>query len=136
MDEIFYQICISKIQHKQQIMIDQQTICAISTASGTGAIAMIRLSGNNALTIADSIFRSVKASKKLDQQKGGTFHFGTICDNNNEIVDEVIAAVFKAPHSFTGENMVEISCHGSSYIQQKVLQLLIDNGARMAKPGE
>jgi len=117
-------------------MIDQQTICAISTAAGTGAIAMIRLSGNNAHAIADSIFCSVKASKKLAQQKGGTFHFGTICDSKNEIVDEVIAAVFKAPHSFTGENMVEFSCHGSSYIQQKVLQLLIDKGARMAKPGE
>ncbi|MBN2262122.1 MAG: tRNA uridine-5-carboxymethylaminomethyl(34) synthesis GTPase MnmE, partial [Prolixibacteraceae bacterium] len=117
-------------------MIDQQTICAISTAPGTGAIAMIRLSGNNALTIADRIFRSAKASKMLEQQNGGTFHFGTINDNNNEIVDEVIAGVFKAPHSFTGENMVEISCHGSSYIQQKILQLLIDNGARMAKPGE
>lgn len=117
-------------------MIDQQSICAISTAPGTGAIAMIRLSGKNSLIIAEKIFRPAKASKMLSLQNGGTFHFGTICDNNNEIVDEVIACVFKSPYSFTGENMIEISCHGSSYIQQKILQLLIENGARMAKPGE
>lgn len=116
-------------------MIDQKTICAISTAPGMGAIALVRLSGNEALSIASKIFVPANKNKVLIQQKAGTFHFGNIVEDN-EIIDEVILSVYLAPHSFTGESMVEISCHGSVYLQQKILQLLVDNGARPAKPGE
>lgn len=116
-------------------MIDQRTICAISTPSGMGAIAVIRLSGSEAIEITDKIFQSRKEGKLLKAQKANTLHYGSIV-KNNELIDEVVVAIFRAPHSFTGEDTVEISCHGSVFIQQEVLQLLIDNGARMAKPGE
>jgi len=116
-------------------MIDQATICAISTPPGMGAIAVIRLSGEEAVEIADKVFRSPKEGKKLKDQKANTLHFGTITDGN-EIIDEVVVALFKAPHSFTGEDIVEISCHGATYIQQQILQLLVKTGARMALPGE
>jgi tRNA modification GTPase len=116
-------------------MIDQHTICAISTAPGSGAIAVVRLSGNEAIAITDHIFHSVKPGKKLAGQKANTLHFGTVRDGET-IIDEVVVALFKAPHSFTGEEIVEISCHGSVYIQQTILQLLLQNGARMAQPGE
>ncbi|HKK81172.1 MAG TPA: hypothetical protein VJ909_02920, partial [Prolixibacteraceae bacterium] len=116
-------------------MIDQHTICAISTAPGSGAIAVVRLSGNEAIAITDKIFYSIKQGKKLSDQKANTIHFGTIRDGET-IIDEVVIALFKAPHSFTGEDIVEISCHGSVYIQQTILQLLLQNGARMAQPGE
>ncbi|MCF8362842.1 MAG: tRNA uridine-5-carboxymethylaminomethyl(34) synthesis GTPase MnmE [Prolixibacteraceae bacterium] len=116
-------------------MIDQHTICAISTAPGSGAIAVVRLSGNEAIAITDTVFHSAKEGKKLSGQKANTLHFGTIRDGDT-IIDEVVVALFKAPHSFTGEDIVEISCHGSVYIQQAILQLLLQNGARMAQPGE
>ncbi len=116
-------------------MLDQSTICAISTSPGVGAIAVIRLSGSDSITVADKVFKSPKKDKKLALQKAGTLHFGQII-SNEEIIDEVVVALFKAPHSFTGENIVEISCHGSTYIQQKILEVLIDNGARLALPGE
>lgn len=115
-------------------MIDQATICAISTAPGHGAIAVIRMSGAEALEICDKVFVSVKG-KKLAEQKANTVHFGTI-NKGNEIIDEVLVTVFKAPHSYTGENSVEIACHGAPYIQQRILQSLMHNGARMANPGE
>ena len=116
-------------------MLDQATICAISTSPGMGAIAVIRLSGSNAIEIADHVFLSPVKGKLLVNQPANTLHFGQII-SNNEIIDEVIVAVFKAPHSFTGEDIVEISCHGSVFIQQKILEILIENGARMALPGE
>lgn len=116
-------------------MIDQQTICAITTAPGTGAIATIRLSGENAIAIADQIFKSPQEGKILFDQKANTVHFGSINDHS-ELVDEVVVALFRAPHSYSGEDIVEISCHGSIYIQQQILQLLIKNGARLARPGE
>ncbi len=116
-------------------MIDQSTICAISTPPGAGAIAVLRLSGDKAIEIADKVFRSPKAEKKLKDQKPNTLHFGTINDGD-KIIDEVVIALFRAPHSFTGEDIVEISCHGATYIQQQLLQILIKNGARMALPGE
>lgn len=116
-------------------MIDQSTICAISTSPGVGAIAIVRLSGSEAIKIADKVFQSPKKDKKLVDQSANTLHFGQIVANS-EIVDEVIVGLFKAPHSFTGEDIVEIQCHGSVYIQQKILELLISNGARMALPGE
>ena len=116
-------------------MLDQITICAIATPPGMGAIATIRLSGEKALEIADAVFHSPKSGKKLADQQPNTLHFGSISDGP-ELIDEVIAAIFHAPHSFTGEDVVEITCHGSVYIQQRILQLLILKGARMARPGE
>ncbi len=116
-------------------MLDQSTICAISTSPGMGAIAVIRLSGNESIQITDKIFSSPNKDKSLRNQKANTLHFGQII-SGNEVVDEVVVALFKSPHSFTGEDIVEISCHGSVYIQQKILEILIENGARMALPGE
>ncbi len=116
-------------------MLDQSTICAISTSPGIGAIAVVRLSGNKSVQIADKVFQSSKKNKKLTGQPANTLHFGRII-SKNAVIDEVIVALFRAPHSYTGEDIVEISCHGSVYIQQKILEILIDNGARMALPGE
>ncbi|BBE20794.1 GTPase and tRNA-U34 5-formylation enzyme TrmE [Aquipluma nitroreducens] len=116
-------------------MLDQLTICAIATSPGMGAIATIRLSGEKALKIADSVFQSPKSKKKLADQKPNTLHFGSVTDEN-ELIDEVVVSIFRTPHSFTGEDVVEITCHGSVYIQQRILQLLISKGARMALPGE
>lgn len=116
-------------------MLDQLTICAIATSPGMGAIAIIRLSGEKAIEIADTVFHSPNPNKKLATQQPNTLHFGSISDGN-ELIDEVIISIFKAPHSFTGEDVIEITCHGSVYIQQRILQLLISRGARMARPGE
>ena len=116
-------------------MILQDTICAISTAPGAGAIAVIRLAGPDAFSIAEKIFRPASKHKTIRDQKAQSLLFGTITDGQNDI-DEVVISLFRAPRSFTGDDIVEISCHGSVYIQQKILNLLIDNGARMAKPGE
>lgn len=116
-------------------MYDQVTICAIATSPGIGAIATIRLSGEKAIEIADSVFQSPNQNKKLADQQPNTLHFGSISDST-ELIDEVIISIFKTPHSFTGEDVIEITCHGSVYIQQRILQLLISKGARMARPGE
>jgi tRNA modification GTPase len=116
-------------------VIDQKTICAITTAPGTGAIATIRLSGTDAITIIDQVYKSPGKDKTIANQPANTFHYGSIIDHS-QVIDEVIVALFKAPHSYTGEDVIEISCHGSVYIQQRLLQLLINCGARMAKPGE
>ncbi len=117
------------------MIADQNTICAISTPPGMGGIAVIRISGEEAFSIADKIFHSAIKGKELKRQKAYTIHTGLIKDGNIP-VDEVVMALFRAPHSYTGEDIVEISCHGSSYIQQQILKLLISNGARMANPGE
>jgi len=111
------------------------TICAIASSHGQGAIAVIRLSGSMAVSIADNIFSSVRELKKLVNQNTGTIHFGYIKDQG-ETIDEVLISLFRQPHSYTGEDSVEISCHGSTYIQQQILQVLIKNGARLAQPGE
>ncbi|WP_159517259.1 tRNA uridine-5-carboxymethylaminomethyl(34) synthesis GTPase MnmE [Sunxiuqinia indica] len=116
-------------------MIDQSTICAIATSPGVGAIATIRLSGENAIEIADRVFQSPAKDKRLAEQKANTLHVGTIREEA-EIIDEVVVALFRAPHSFTGEDVVEITCHGAVYIQQRILELLLKSGARMARPGE
>jgi tRNA modification GTPase len=116
-------------------MTTDDTICAISTAAGAGAIAVIRVAGPDALTISDNIFISVKQGKKLAEQPANTIHFGII-HNGQKDIDEVLVSVFKAPHSFTGDDIVEIACHGAPYIQQQLLQLLTKNGARLAEPGE
>ncbi|MBU8892290.1 MAG: tRNA uridine-5-carboxymethylaminomethyl(34) synthesis GTPase MnmE [Bacteroidales bacterium] len=116
-------------------MINNDIICAISTPQGNGAIAVIRLTGNDSVVLCDKLFRSPKEQKKLINQEANTLHFGTITDND-KIIDEVVISIFKGPHSYTGEDIVEISCHGSEFVQQQILQLFIKNGARLAKPGE
>jgi tRNA modification GTPase len=108
------------------------TIVALATPPGVGAIGVIRLSGVDAIKIADSVF----CGKKLEKQATHTIHFGTIRDADNRILDEVLASIFVAPKSYTRENVVEISTHGSPYIQQQIIQLLLSQGARMAQPGE
>ena len=113
-------------------MITEDTICAIATARG-GAIGVVRVSGTEAIGIADKIFRG---RKTLAETKANSVIFGNIVDAELNIVDEVLVSVFRAPHSYTGEDSVEISCHGSDYILQTVMQLLIANGARTAKAGE
>jgi tRNA modification GTPase len=109
----------------------EDTIVALSTAPGIGAIAVIRLSGENAITITDQIF----SGKKLVDQATHTAHFGKIMDGEI-LIDEVVATIFKSPTSFTKENVVEISCHGSQYIINKIIKLLLKNGARYARAGE
>ncbi|GAB1452497.1 tRNA uridine-5-carboxymethylaminomethyl(34) synthesis GTPase MnmE [Draconibacterium sp.] len=116
-------------------MLDQSTICAISTSPGIGAIAVIRLSGSEAINVADKVFQSPNKNKTLTELAANTIHFGQIIFKN-EVIDEVVVAIFRAPHSFTGEDIVEISCHGSTFIQQKILEVLVENGARLALPGE
>ena len=116
-------------------MMKKDNICALATASGMGAIAVIRVSGPDAITICTPLFKSVKEGKSLLNQKTHTIHLGTIMDGT-QLVDEVLVSVFKGPNSYTGENVVEISCHGSNYIQQQILQLLIKKGCRTAEPGE
>ena len=112
----------------------QDTICTIATAQG-GAIGSIRVSGPEAISITGSIFKPAKAGKLLSEQKPYTLTFGRIYDGD-EMIDEVLVSLFRAPHSYTGEDSTEITCHGSTYILQQVMQLLIKNGCRMAKPGE
>ena len=114
--------------------MNQDTICAIATAQG-GAIGSIRVSGPEAISITSRIFKPAKAGKLFNDQKPYTLTFGRIYDGE-EIIDEVLVSLFRAPHSYTGENSTEITCHGSSYILQQVMQLLIKNGCRMAQPGE
>ena len=112
------------------------TITAISTAPGIGGIAVIRVSGTDALKNCDPIFSAKKNTAQLAQQAANTVCFGRIVNGKNEIIDEVLATVFKMPHSFTGEDVVEISCHGSLFVQQQILQLLLENGCVLAQPGE
>lgn len=115
-------------------MIDQSVICAIATAPGMGAIAVIRLSGKGCIELCDQLFVS-PSGKRLTAVHPNTVHFGKVMEGE-EMIDEVLVTVFHAPHSFTGEDSIEISCHGSVYIQQRLLQLLISSGARLAAPGE
>ena len=107
-------------------MMNQDTICAISTAQG-GAIGVIRISGPRAIEAVSHIFNPI-SGKPLKQRRNFSLTFGKIFSNEGEIIDEVLVSVFRAPHSYTGEESVEISCHGSSYILQRVLQLLIGQG--------
>ena len=115
-------------------MLNDNTIIAISTPTGVGAISIVRLSGDKALEIVDFFFKN-KSKKKLINQKTNTSHYGQIVDKDI-LIDEVIVTIYKNPNSFTGEDTVEISCHGSKYIQQKILHLFIKNGVAPAKPGE
>lgn len=115
-------------------MIYDDTIVALATPAGAGAIAVIRLSGEDAISIASKIFFSV-SEKELILQKTHTVHLGHLKDGNR-VIDEVLATVFKNPNSYTGENVVEFSCHGSSFIQQEIIQLCLRKGCRMANAGE
>ncbi|MDD6209821.1 MAG: tRNA uridine-5-carboxymethylaminomethyl(34) synthesis GTPase MnmE [Bacteroidales bacterium] len=115
-------------------LTDRDTICAISTAPGVGGIAVIRVSGKEAIAICDKVFRPLKG-EPLSGRSSHTLCYGTVIENGNSI-DDVVVSVFRAPHSFTGEDTIELSCHGSLYIQQQLLQLLIKNGCRAAQAGE
>ena len=115
-------------------MINQETIIALATPNGLGAISVIRVSGKDAILITDKLFRS-KKNKVLSDQKSHTVHLGHLLKNNREI-DEVLITLFKGPRSYTGEDTIEISCHGSTYIQKEIINLYLDNGIRSANPGE
>lgn len=112
-------------------MAINDTIVALSTPQGTGAIGVIRLSGQGAIAIVNKVFKG----KNLEEQPANTLHFGSIM-RGDTLLDEVVVALFKAPHSYTKEDVAEVSCHGSPYILQQVIELLIEHGARPAKPGE
>ena len=115
-------------------MMQQDTICAIATAQG-GAIGVIRVSGPEAISITSRIFTPI-GRKPLDERKPYTLTFGKILSGEGEVIDEVLVSVFRGPHSYTGEDSTEISCHGSSYILQQVMRRLIECGCRTALPGE
>lgn len=115
-----------------QIGNTEDTIVALSTAPGVGAIAVIRLSGNDAITITNKVFKG----KDLTKQPSHTIHFGTIRDEQDKVIDEVLVSLFVAPKSFTKENVVEISCHGSPFIVKQLIKVLLANDARLALPGE
>ena len=115
-------------------MNQEECICALATQAG-GAIGIIRLSGSNAITITDKIFQSANG-KSLEEAKPYTLHYGEIKDKDGNTIDDVLVSVFRAPHSYTGENSTEISCHGSRYILQQVLHRFTEVGCRQAEPGE
>ena len=116
-------------------MTKEDTICAIATAPG-GAIGIVRVSGPEAITIADKTFTPAGAkAEPLARRAAGTVAFGTITTADGGVLDEVLVSVFRAPHSYTGEDSVEFSCHGSAYILQQLMQQLIANGGRAAAPG-
>ena len=116
-------------------METNDTICALATPHGMGAIALIRVSGGDTFKIADLIFKPLKTGSLLSEAPTHTIHFGNII-SDNELIDEVLVNVYRNPHSYTGEDAIEISCHGSYYIQKRIIELLIKNNVRLAKPGE
>ena len=120
---------------QQESGIRNDTIIALATAYGVGAIAVIRLSGEDAIDLVSDYFQGRSKSKVLKDQKSHTVHLGLIKDGDRTL-DEVLTTIFRAPHSYTGENVVEISCHGSTFIQQEILQLFLKKGARHADAGE
>ncbi|MGA9270468.1 MAG: tRNA uridine-5-carboxymethylaminomethyl(34) synthesis GTPase MnmE [Lutimonas sp.] len=120
---------------QQESGIRNDTIIALATAYGVGAIAVIRLSGEDAIDLVSDYFQGRSKSKVLKDQKSHTVHLGLIKDGDRTL-DEVLTTIFRAPHSYTGENVVEISCHGSTFIQQEILQLFLKKGVRHADAGE
>lgn len=116
-------------------MMLSDTIAAISTALTNSGIGMIRISGPDALSVADRVFRAKKSGKKLSGEKTYTVHYGTICDGD-EIIDEVLALVMRGPGSYTAEDTVELDCHGGVLVMKRILETVLKNGARMAEPGE
>ena len=131
---IFEDLRATNRKKKAMYIKNEDTICAPATVPGTGAISVIRVSGPEALTIADKVISCRKGS--ISQAAGYTIKFGNIFDDKGAVLDEVLVSVFKAPYSYTGENSVEISCHASSYIVSSVMDLLYAAGARAAEPGE
>jgi tRNA modification GTPase len=115
-------------------MIQNDTIVALASPSGSGAIAVIRVSGDEAISISKSVFSSI-SGKDISKQKSHTLHLGHIVDGE-KVIDQVLLSIFKGTNSYTGENTVEISCHGSTFIQQQIIQLLLRKGCRMANAGE
>ena len=115
-------------------MYNEGTIIALSSPPGSGAISIIRLSGNDAIDITDKVFKS-NSNKPLSKLEGQSLTYGVISDGK-EVIDEVVVSIYRAPHSYTGENIVEISCHGSPYIQQKIISTFLDKKVRLASPGE
>ena len=115
-------------------MMNDETIIALATPSGMGAISVIRISGSKAISITEKLFKP-KGNKILSKQKSHTVHLGNLM-KNNFVLDEVLVTIFNGPNSYTGEDTIEISCHGSTYIQQKIIDLYIENGIRVASPGE
>lgn len=120
---------------KTPLGVGNTTICAISTAPGIGGIAVIRVSGPETFTVCEKVFFPANKNATVSDTKSHTLLFGEIRDNK-ESIDEVVLSIFRNPHSFTGEDVAEISCHGSVYIQQRILQLLLANGCTLARPGE
>ena len=116
-------------------ILDNDTIVALATPSG-GAIGVIRLSGPSAIAIANNLFRATRKDSALLEAKANTLQYGVLRSKDGEELDDVVASVYRAPHSYTGEDCVEISCHGSAYILQQALQSLVASGARQARPGE
>ncbi len=118
-----------------EIMLDDKTICAIATPAGSGAIAMVRLSGKDAYKIANQFISFQSEKKDIASLPPNTIHMANIT-NEGEIIDDVMVSLFRSPRSYTGEDMIEITCHGAHYIQQKILETLVKSGARLAEPGE
>ena len=116
-------------------MLRNDTICALSTPAGMGAIAVIRVSGVHTFSLVSQVFKPLNKKKTIANVESHTAVFGTIYDEV-DLIDEVLISVFRNPKSFTGEDSVEISCHGSTYIQQRLLEVLLKQGVRMADPGE
>lgn len=114
--------------------MDNHTICALATATG-GAIGIVRVSGEKAIEITDRIFKSTRF-KTLCDAKGNSLHYGEVHDKDGNVIDEVLVSIFRSPHSYTGEDSTEISCHGSAFILGQVIKALIDSGCRQAEPGE
>ncbi len=127
---------VSRIDSNQNpsSISSQSTICALATPAG-GAIAVIRLSGSDAINIVDKVFVS-KSYHRLTEAKPQTLHYGHLTNQDGEVIDDVLVSVFRSPHSYTGEDSVEISCHGSRYIIKTILETLIKEGCRQAAPGE
>ena len=114
----------------------RETIAAISTGLSTAGIGIVRISGPEAVSIADKLYRNKQGERSLPAFQAGSIHFGYIADEHDEMIDEVMVSVYKAPHSFTAEDTVEINAHGGVYLLQKILSLALSAGARMAEPGE
>ena len=126
---------IEEAYSKTPLGVGNTTICAISTAPGIGGIAVIRVSGPETFAVCEKVFFPANKNATVSDAKSHTLLFGEVRDDN-ESIDEVVLSIFRNPHSFTGEDVAEISCHGSVYIQQRILQLLLANGCTLARPGE
>ncbi|AWX45856.1 tRNA modification GTPase MnmE [Flagellimonas maritima] len=139
-NDVLYQYIYSRKCYNDSLictfadMSNTETIIALATPSGTGAIAVIRVSGPSSISISDTVFKSIK-NKKLSDQKSHSIHLGHITENGR-ILDKVLISLFRGPHSYTGEDVIEISCHGSPYIQQQIIQLFLRKGCRTASAGE